>query len=141
MHRNPCIKVSAVVLTNDGGDVALVRKHATQAFIFPGGKPEAGETGLEAAVREVHEELGVVLDPHLVHHVADYTTPAANEADTELLSQVYRAHLPTGQHVAAQAEIAQLIWLDPAALELPAGYRLAPLSSLVLQELAHGSVR
>lgn len=136
MRRNPSIKVSAVVLTNDDGDVALVRKHATRAFIFPGGKPEAGESGLEAAVREVQEELGVTLDPHQVHHVADYTTPAANEADTELLSQVYRAQLPTGQPVQAQAEIAQLIWLHPAGFELPEGYRLAPLSSMVLQQLS-----
>ena len=102
MHRNPCIKVSAVILTNDDG---------------------------------------VVLEPHLVDHVGDYTTPAANEADTDLLSQVYRAQLPAGQHARAQAEIAPLIWLRPAAFKLPEGYRLAPLSSMVLQELAHGSVR
>ena len=64
VHRdNPSIRVSAVVLTNDDGQIALVRKQGTTAFMFPGGKPEADEAGLDAAVREVAEELGLTLDP------------------------------------------------------------------------------
>src|SRR5690606_4155684 len=105
---------------------------------FPGGKLEPDETGLQAAIREVHEELGVVLHPEQIHHVGNYTTPAANESDTDLLSQVYRTHLPARQHVQVQAEIAELRWLHPAVREVPAGYRLAPLSGLILGELASG---
>ena len=140
MHPNPSISVAAVVLTNDDGQVAVVRKYRTDAFIFPGGKLEPDETGLQAAIREVHEELGVVLHPDQIHRVGNYTTPAANESDTDLLSQVYRTHLPARQHVQVQAEIAELRWLHPAAPEVPDGYRLAPLSSMVLQNLAHGSL-
>lgn len=139
MHPNPHISVSAVVLTDDDGRVALVRKHHTRFFIFPGGKPEVGEDGLSTAIREVREELGVELNAAELEHVGDYTTPAANEAGTELFSQVFHARLPVGTAVAARAEIAALIWVDPSDVELPEGTGLAPLSGMVLKEIARMS--
>ena len=138
MPHNPSISVSAVVLINAEGDVALVRKQHTTAFIFPGGKPEPGETWVEAAVREVREELGVELSPADLEHLGDFTTPAANETATQLRSQVYMAGLPSGQEAKPRAEIAQLIWVRPGGVETPAGTRLAPLSSMVLSGLASG---
>ena len=140
MHPNPSIRVAAVVLTNDADQVALVRKVQTTALIFPGGKPEPGETARAAAARELHEELGIVVVAEEMDYVGEYTTPAANEAATELQSEVYSTHLPPGQHARAQAEIAQLWWVDPAALDVPTGYRLAPLSSRVLHQLVQGTV-
>jgi|SRR5699024_865812 len=139
-HSNPSISVSAVVLFNDDGQVALVRKHGTASFIFPGGKPEAGETGEHTAVREVAEELGVALDLEDLVDVGDFTTPAANEADTALHSQVYAAPLPPEVTVQAQAEIAELIWVTPGEIAWAEGYRLAPLSSMILEELAEGPI-
>jgi len=140
VHRNPSISVAAVVLTNDTGEIALVRKRNTAAWIFPGGKPEPGEAARDAAVREVREELGVLISHDHLHHVGQYITPAANETATELRSDVYRAHLPSNQDVRAQAEIAELIWVQPADLSQPRGYHLAPLSAQVLAELAGGKV-
>lgn len=140
MRRNPCISVVAVVLTNAAGEIALVRKRNTAAWIFPGGKPEAGETGRDTAVREVREELGTVISHEQLQHVGQYITPAANEAATELHSDVYRAQLPANQEVRAQAEIAEFVWAQPADPALPQTYRLAPLSTRVLDELARGKV-
>lgn len=133
-HVNPPISVSAVVLAKDDGAIALVRKQDTAAFIFPGGKPEAGETGVHTAVREVAEELGVTLDEQRLFHLGDFTTPAANEADTQLHSQVYAARVPAGATVAAQAEIAELRWVTPG--DLPSELQLAPLSGMILAHLA-----
>lgn len=51
-----------------------LRTHAGQ-IAFPGGRLDAGETPLAAALREAREELGI--DPRLVDHVgclADYRT-------------------------------------------------------------------
>lgn len=139
VHRhNSSISVSAVVLTNDDGQIALVRKQGTTAFMFPGGKPEPAETDLDAAVREVAEELGVILNPSGLEHLGDYTTPAANEANTQLFSQVYAARVPIGAHVQAQAEIAELIWVTPDDVVVTDDHQLAPLSAQVLQELANG---
>src|SRR5690625_6863336 len=64
-----------------------------------------------------------------LHHVGQYITAAANEASTELRSDVYRAHLPSDQDVRAQAEIAEFVWVQPAELLQPRGYQLAPLRS------------
>ena len=125
-----------MVLTNADGEVAVVRKQHTETFIFPGGKPEPGETGRQTAIREVSEELGVQLNPAELEHLGDFTTPAANEADTQLLSQVYTAAVPVGQQPRAQAEIAELIWVRPGRIATPISSRLAPLSSMVLAGFA-----
>lgn len=124
-----------MVLQRHDGRIALVRKHHTRFFIFPGGKPEPTETGVDTAVREVQEELGVKLESDLLQHMGDYTTPAANEAQTQLLSQVYTAQLPANVPVSAQAEVAELIWVAPSTAndELPEGTTLAPLSALILE--------
>lgn len=124
-----------MVLQRHDGRIALVRKHHTRFFIFPGGKPDPTESGVDTAVREVHEELGVKLESDLLQHLGDYTTPAANEAQTQLLSQVYTAQLPTDGPVFAQAEIAELIWVAPSSVhdELPDGTSLAPLSRMILE--------
>ena len=135
MHPSPPIRVSAVVLIDGDGRIALVRKHHTRFFIFPGGKPELGEDGVATAVREVHEELGVSLDPAALKHLGDFTTPAANETGAELFSQVYQARLPVGLAVTARAEIAELIWIDPNDVELPPVSELAPLSGMILEEI------
>lgn len=133
MQQKQSISVTAVVLWNDDGNVALVRKHNTGYFIFPGGKPEPGETGATTGVREVHEELGIVLQTDQLEYVGNYVTSAANEADTQLHSQVYRTRLPAGATVTAQAEIAELVWVKPQNIQLPTGTQLAPLSSMILE--------
>jgi 8-oxo-dGTP pyrophosphatase MutT (NUDIX family) len=58
-----------VVLLDPAGDVLLVHDSdpfapgAPSMWITPGGGIDPGETPLEAAVREVSEETGLVLDP------------------------------------------------------------------------------
>ncbi|TWI56887.1 RNA deprotection pyrophosphohydrolase [Halalkalibacter nanhaiisediminis] len=44
------------------GDKWLLTQHRTRGIEFPGGKVEKGESALEAAEREVHEETGAQVD-------------------------------------------------------------------------------
>lgn len=57
------LRVSAGVLTRDGGEFLLGQRPKGKAFAgyweFPGGKLEAGETEREALDRELNEELGI----------------------------------------------------------------------------------
>ena len=51
----PLIHVSAVVFRDVNDKVLTVRKRGTEKFMFPGGKPELGESALDTAIREVKE--------------------------------------------------------------------------------------
>jgi 8-oxo-dGTP diphosphatase len=110
------IRVSAVVIRDDAGRVLTVRKRGTVRFMLPGGKPEAGETAAETALREAEEELGARLDPALLQPLGVFHSAAANEPDHRLESTVF-TH-PLVAIVGAAAEIVELRWLDPVA-ELP----------------------
>ncbi|MDC7103628.1 TIGR00730 family Rossman fold protein [Corynebacterium falsenii] len=150
----PIIRVSAVVLRDPHGRVLTVRKKGTSTFMFPGGKPEAGESAADAAVREVREEVGLPLSTDDLIELGTFTTAAANEAHHRVEAVVFAAPL-TGAPQAA-AEIAELAWVDPRHLgsdhsgDLPGGLpgdlsgnrSLAPLlTDAVLPALAHHPVR
>ncbi|WP_349305324.1 NUDIX hydrolase [Gulosibacter sp. ACHW.36C] len=103
------IVVSAVVLRDDAGRVLTVRKRGTQRFMFPGGKPEPGETTEQTAVREVREELGIDLDAAQLTHLGDFETDAANEPNHTVVASVFEH--PFVEGVAVNAEIDELEWV------------------------------
>lgn len=107
----PDFVVSAVVLRDAAGRVLVVRKRGTHRFMLPGGKIEAGETPAQAAIRELHEEVGADLDPARLVLLGEWTAPAANEPD-----HLVHGHIFTHPWVAgldAQAEIDEVGWLHP----------------------------
>jgi 8-oxo-dGTP pyrophosphatase MutT (NUDIX family) len=64
-------EAAALLLTRR---TAALRSHAGQ-YAFPGGRVDEGESAVEAALREVHEELGLRLDPgQVVGLLDDYAT-------------------------------------------------------------------
>jgi 8-oxo-dGTP diphosphatase len=119
MSRPP-ISIVAGVIRDDQGRLLTVRKQGTTAFMLPGGKRDPGEDDAAALARELAEELGCVLVDS--RPLGVFTAPAANEPDTQVEGAIYHATI-SGQ-VSAQAEIAELLWIDPA---LPPAVRLAPL--------------
>lgn len=58
MSKSAC-RAAAIILLD--GQIALIRreKNGRLYYVFPGGKQEEGETGDQAAAREVNEELGL----------------------------------------------------------------------------------
>ncbi|MFZ2259990.1 MAG: NUDIX domain-containing protein, partial [Luteococcus japonicus] len=77
----PVIRVSAVVLRDERGRFLTVRKRGTSMFMFPGGKPEHGESPAQTAIRELDEELGVTLEEDRLELIGTFSAPAANEPD------------------------------------------------------------
>lgn len=116
----PPICIVAGVIRDGQGRLLTVRKQGTTAFMLPGGKRDPGEDDIKALARELAEELGCVLVDSRALGV--FTAPAANEPDTQVEGAIY--HATIRGEVAAQAEIAELLWIDPAA---PPRVRLAPL--------------
>jgi len=116
--------VAAVCLRDDAGRLLSVRKRGTSAFMLPGGKLEPGETPLQAAAREAHEEVGVEVGS--LELLGEFHSAAANEPGATLTSTVFTAELPGGPGtVVASGEIAELRWLDLA--DLPTDVPIAPL--------------
>lgn len=117
------IRIAAALLIDPQGRTLLVRKRGTQAFMQPGGKIDAGESPQAALVRELHEELGLRLDPTQAVYLGQFSAPAANEPGFEVQAELFR--VDSAEDVAPAAEIEEVVWL--AADQAP-DLELAPLT-------------
>ncbi|MEE2523222.1 NUDIX domain-containing protein [Pseudarthrobacter sp. J75] len=120
--QNPRIVVSAVCVYDAAGRLLTVRKRGTTKFMHPGGKPEAGESAVEAAARELAEEVGIVIAPADLTLLGTWIADAANEAATDIEATVFSA--PGVWDAVPSAEIAEIRWLD---LDAALPEDLAPL--------------
>ena len=108
----PLIHVSAVVFRDVNDKVLTVRKRGTEKFMFPGGKPELGESALDTAIREVKEEIGIGLEAKQLTQIGVYEAPAAHEAKHTVVATVFTYDGDTIEPQMA-AEIAELSWVSP----------------------------
>ncbi|MBP2437745.1 NUDIX hydrolase [Microbacterium amylolyticum] len=110
-HDTKRVHVTAVVLRHaDSGHILTVRKRGTSMFMQPGGKPEPGESAVDAGIREIREEIGVNLDPTQMRLLGVFSAPAANEPGYTVHSTVF-THPPV-QGIAPAAEIEEVRWVD-----------------------------
>ena len=117
------LSIVAALIRDEAGRVLLVRKRGTAAFMQPGGKIDAGESDLAGLAREIAEELGCCVDRHTARAFGTFECAAAHEPGVQLRASVYAVDI--AGTVTPQAEIEQVIWVDPRALaDLP----LAPLT-------------
>lgn len=104
------IRIAAALLIDPQGRTLLVRKRGTQAFMQPGGKIDAGESPQAALVRELHEELGLRLEPEQAVYLGQFSAPAANEPGFEVQAQLFR--VDSASAVVPAAEIEEVVWLS-----------------------------
>ena len=123
MTSQDSIRIAAALMSRSDGRVLLVRERATEAFMQPGGKIEAGEHPEVALRRELSEELGIEVDPNEMTYVGRYTAPAAHEPGRQVDAEIFRVAI--AHSVSPGAEIEEILWLDPNA---PGSVKLAPLT-------------
>jgi ADP-ribose pyrophosphatase YjhB (NUDIX family) len=92
-----------VVVSNDRGEILLIRRSDNDNWALPGGAIDLGESLMQAAVREVKEEtgidceitglVGIFTDPK---HIILYTSNGeARQEFSVVLTAVARAGMPT----------------------------------------------
>lgn len=121
--RQRLIRIAAAVLFGPDGRTLVVRKQGSDVFMQPGGKIDPGETPLQALVRELEEELGLVVVPNACVPIGRFRAPAANEPDAMAEADAFL--VPCDARVSVRAELAEIRWIDP---DVPGDIRLARLS-------------
>lgn len=126
--------VAAALVAPDGCVFVQQRPMAKQhggLWEFPGGKVEAGETPEAALVRELHEELGIIVNEGAMRPLS-FTT--VSSPDRNLLLLLYRIDHWTGTPRAIAAEHADWVAVDSlAGLAMPPAD--LPLIDVLAREL------
>lgn len=122
MEKSPTILfVVAVALTNEIGEI-LLQKRPVDAQMgglweFPGGKVDKGELPECALVREIEEELGIVVE---IHDLVPETFASEALGDRHLMLLLYRCERWLGTPAPIYAsEIKWILPNDMAALPMP----------------------
>lgn len=117
MENNPTLLfVVAVALTNETGSVLLQERPAGKSMAglweFPGGKVDPGESPENALVRELEEELGVVVD---AGNLGPLTFASHMVGDRRMILLLYFCEHWSGE---AQGREGQLLrWVKPHEMD------------------------
>lgn len=109
----PTFGVNVAIM--DTGRVLLTQREDFEVWCLPGGHVEAGESAEAAAVREVREETGLVVE--LTRHVGTYARPLWRDGRYRIV--VYAARPVGGILVAQPEEVVALAYFAPDALPRP----------------------
>jgi ADP-ribose pyrophosphatase YjhB (NUDIX family) len=89
---------------------------AAGLFTLPGGRVEAGETLIEAVLREVREETALTIDPFaLAGHREIITRDAAGRVERHFVVLAFAARWIAGEPVLNE-ELAEFRWVQPTEL-------------------------
>ncbi|MBI4034695.1 NUDIX domain-containing protein [Candidatus Saccharibacteria bacterium] len=116
-NPKPC---TAVILVNDTGEYLLTKRAfepAKGAWDFLGGFIEGAETFEANAVREVEEELGLIINEGSLHYVASHTEPYDfQDVEYPTIAVLFVAKFPAGAKPRPADDVANYKFFAPDEL-------------------------
>ncbi len=119
------IHIAAALILRGSDETLLVRKHGTAVFMQPGGKIEDGERAGAALLRELKEEIGLVVEPERLLYFGHFEAMAANEPGHRVVAEVFRLETSVG-NPQPTAEIEEIRWVS---VHSPGIVAMAPLTA------------
>ena len=106
--------VCAAIILNDNGEVFLAKSPKwNDAWIFPGGHVDPGESILDSARREAKEETGLDTKPIEIVSFKELIAPPDFERPAHLISFRCLLRLVGGNVVLQEDELTEYKWLKP----------------------------
>ncbi|GAA2726522.1 NUDIX domain-containing protein [Actinocorallia aurantiaca] len=113
----------------DQGRILSTRSRGKDVYYLPGGKREPGESDLDTLVREIDEELALVIDPTTAIHLETFHAQAHGFPDGSTIQMACYTADHRGTPTPCN-EIDEIVWLTYA--DRP---RSSPVDQLVFDHL------
>lgn len=115
-YVTPKVAVGAVV-GNDDGEILLVQRADSGVWLYPTGWADVGYSASEVAVKEVHEETGIEVEPQRLIAVLDGLRLGFTRIP--LYSLVFHCRMVGGDLLAHPLECSDVGWFPEDALPSP----------------------
>ncbi|MGF9696158.1 MULTISPECIES: NUDIX hydrolase [Paenibacillus] len=108
------LNFSGAIIENNKGEILLQRRRDRNAWGFPGGAMELGESAVDTAIREIKEETGLVVSiGDLVGIYTKYFDEYPNGDQAQTIAFMYRGKVIGGQLDASNEESIELRFFSP----------------------------
>ena len=118
------IRCACLVVANSPPEILLVRVRDNQKWYLPGGKIEADEAPVQALIRELSEELGLVLNVNEISYLTTLIGPAYGVDDSVELVCFTAQKIGALQPQAEISEVKFINWQTQRELIAPAVIQL-----------------
>lgn len=120
-------KIAFIYINN--GKILSTRSRGKDKYYIPGGKREPGESDLETLMREIEEELSVLIVPSTVKYIGTYQAQAHGHAEGVMVKMTCYSADYTGE-LRANSEIEEIVWLASKDTD-----KISPVDQLIFADL------
>ncbi len=98
------LNVVAAIIVDHGNVFATQRGYGAfkDGWEFPGGKIEAGETKKQALIREIQEELGIIVEVGELLEIVEYDYPQFHLSMSCFICKIQAGRLELKEHESAR---------------------------------------